>query len=188
MDNNNDVSPAPPLNAIDLLKQDHRKVEQLFEQYESAPDKRTKRQVAQTICTELEIHAKIEEQIFYPTSKAKAKEAKDPVNEGIVEHQGIKMLVKQISKMQASDEYFDSSVTVLKEYVKHHVKEEETEMFPKIESSRIDLDALGERLSDAKARLEKRGTGKPKAGSANRKKRAASSTSGRSRSGKGRAR
>lgn len=187
MDPNDDVSPTQPENAIDLLKQDHRKVEKLFEQYDAAQEKRTKRQVAQMICKELEVHAKIEEQIFYPTSKAKAKQAKDTVNEGIVEHQGIKMLVKQISKMQASDEYFDSSVTVLKEYVKHHVNEEETEMFPKIESSRIDLEALGERLSAAKARLERRGTGKPKA-SATRKKRVSSSKSARSRPAKGRAR
>jgi hemerythrin superfamily protein len=140
-------------NAIDLLKQDHRKVEALFDEYEEAKDKRVKLRIAQTICKELELHAKLEEQIFYPTSKAQAKDARDDVNEGIVEHKGIKMLVKQISAMTTGDELFDSSVTVLKEYVKHHVKEEESEMFPKIESSRVDLEALGERLQKAKQRM-----------------------------------
>jgi hemerythrin superfamily protein len=145
--------PSGEMDAIELLKADHRKVEALFEQYDAESSKSAKLRIAQKICKELDVHAKIEEKIFYPTSKAKAKEAEDDVNEGVVEHQGIKMLVKQISKMLASDEYFDSSVTVLKEYVKHHVKEEETEMFPKIQKSRVDLDALGERLAAAKARL-----------------------------------
>ncbi|TDU26392.1 hemerythrin HHE cation binding domain-containing protein [Panacagrimonas perspica] len=148
-----DQDTAVELDAIELLKADHRKVEALFDEYDAQSGKSAKLRIARKICEELDVHAKIEEKIFYPTSKAKAKEAKDDVNEGVVEHQGIKMLVKQISRMSASDEYFDSSVTVLKEYVKHHVKEEETEMFPKIQKSRVDLDALGERLAAAKARL-----------------------------------
>lgn len=140
-------------SAIDLLKTDHRKVEQLFEQFESTDDKRAKQRVAREICHELDIHAKIEERVFYPASKREADDAEDAVNEGIVEHQGIKMLVKKIAAMNPNDEYLDTSVKVLKEYVRHHVKEEETTMFPKIEASGLDLEALGRRLAQAKQRL-----------------------------------
>lgn len=145
---------SPPAgNAIDLLEQDHRKVEALFAECESTEDKRAKHRVALEICRELQIHAKIEERIFYPASKRQADEAEDEVNEGIVEHMGIKMLVKKISSMRPSDEFLETSVKVLKEYVRHHVKEEEQTMFPKIEKSGLDLDALGKRMAAAKQRL-----------------------------------
>lgn len=144
----------PAQDAVDLLKQDHRKVEALFDEFKSADDKRTRTRVARQICEELDTHAKIEEKIFYPKAKKDAKDAEDEVNEGIVEHEGIKRLVKMLSEMTASDEYFDSRMKVLEEYVKHHVKEEESSMFPKIEDSDIDLDALGERLQDAKDKLQ----------------------------------
>jgi hemerythrin superfamily protein len=144
----------PEQDAIDLLKQDHRKVEALFEEFKAAGDKRTQKSIARQICAELEVHAKIEEKLFYPTAKREADEAEDAVNEGIVEHEGIKRLVKQLSSMNASEELFESRMTVLEEYVKHHVKEEETSMFPKIVESDMDLRAMGAKLMAEKRKLQ----------------------------------
>lgn len=143
----------PEQDAIDLLKADHRTVEALFSEFEKA-DKRSKLRLAREICGELEIHAKIEETIFYPTAKKEAKDAEDAVNEGIVEHEGIKRLVKLIPTLTASDDFFESRMKVLKEYVSHHVKEEEKTMFPKIVESEVDLKALGEKLAKAKQRYQ----------------------------------
>ena len=144
----------PEQDAIDMLKRDHRKVEALFKQFKGADDKRSQKSLARQICTELEIHAKIEEKLFYPAAKKEADEAADEVNEGIVEHEGIKRLVKQLSTMNASEELFESRMTVLEEYVKHHVKEEESSMFPKIVESDLDLKAIGQRMIAEKRKLQ----------------------------------
>ena len=144
----------PEQDAIDLLKKDHRKVEGLFKEFRNADNGRAKRSLARDICTELAMHAKLEEKLFYPTAKREAPEASDDVNEGIVEHEGIKRLVKQIPEMSASDELFESRMTVLEEYVKHHVKEEESTMFPKVVESDVDLKALGRKLEGEKRRLK----------------------------------
>lgn len=144
----------PERDAIDLLRQDHRKVEALFKQFKNADNGRTKLSLARDICAELAVHAKIEEKLFYPTAKREAPDASDDVNEGIVEHEGIKRLVKQIPEMSANDEMFESRMTVLEEYVKHHVKEEESTMFPKIVESDVDLQALGRKLEAKKRRLK----------------------------------
>lgn len=145
----------PEQDAIDLLKQDHRKVEALFKEFKAAGDnKRMQKSIARQICAELDIHARIEEKLFYPAAKREADEAVDEVNEGIVEHEGIKRLVRQLSRMNASDELFESRMTVLEEYVRHHVKEEESSMFPKIVESDLDLKALAQRLFAQKRRLQ----------------------------------
>lgn len=144
----------PEQDAIDLLKQDHRKVEALFKEFRSADDKRTQQSLARQICAELDVHAKVEEKIFYTTAKRDAPESADDVNEGIVEHEGIKRLVKQLSTMAASDEMFESRMTVLEEYVKHHVKEEESAMFPKIVESNLDLKVLGKKIVNEKHKLQ----------------------------------
>lgn len=143
----------PEPDAIDLLKADHRTVEALFSEFENA-DKRSKLRIAKDICAELEVHAKIEETVFYPAAKKAAKNSGDLVNEGIVEHEGIKRLVKMIPTLTTADEFFESRVKVLKEYVSHHVKEEENKMFPKIIEGEIDLKDLGDKLVRAKDRLQ----------------------------------
>ncbi len=151
------LDPAP--DAISMLKDDHRKVEGLFKQYESADDKRSKGSIARQICEELDVHAKIEESVFYPAAKREVKEARDAINEGFVEHSAVKRLVKEIQAMAPTDEMFDAKVTVLIEFVKHHVREEENEMFPKITESDLDLKALGDRLAQAKERLQQKAAG-----------------------------
>ncbi|HUR40746.1 MAG TPA: hemerythrin domain-containing protein [Verrucomicrobiae bacterium] len=152
-DQNRNTSEAGD-NAIAMLKKDHRKVEALFSQCEETDDKRAKTRLVREICAELELHAKLEESLFYPAAKRQAEEAEDTVNEGIVEHTGIKRLVRELKDMTASEELFEAKFTVLQEYVKHHVKEEENEMFPKIEKSPMDLEELGARMAAAKTRLE----------------------------------
>lgn len=141
-------------DAISLLKNDHRKVESLFKQYESSDDKREKVKIAREICMELSVHDKLESKIFYPATKTTAKLAKEEINEGVVEHEAIRRLIREIPLMNGSDEFFESRVNVLIEYVKHHVKEEENSMFPLIIESRTDLKALGEQLTKAKKRYQ----------------------------------
>ena len=140
----------PTADAISLLKEDHRKVEDLFSQYEAASDKRRKSSIAQQTCIELALHAKIEESVFYPAAQREVPTAHDEVNEARVEHAGIKRLVAELQGMSGSDEMFDAKMTVLMEYVKHHVREEENELFPKVTESDLDLTALRQRLEAAK--------------------------------------
>ena len=144
----------PGEDAISLLKDDHRKVESLFKQFESSDNKRDKLKIAREICMELAVHDKLESKIFYPATKSTAKPAKDEINEGIVEHEAIRRLIREIPSMKATDEFFETRVGVLIEYVKHHVKEEEHSMFPKIVESKTDLKALGEQMTAAKERYQ----------------------------------
>lgn len=142
----------PRSNAITLLKEDHREVETLFAAYKEAKDARKKSGIVAKICEALEAHTKIEEKIFYPAVK-EHKDLADLVNEAVVEHAGAKKLIRELKNGSPSDELYDAKVTVLEEYIRHHVKEEETEMFPKVEETDIDLVDLGERMSTAKERI-----------------------------------
>jgi hemerythrin superfamily protein len=145
-------------DAIKLLTEDHKAVKALFKDYEKlAKDEdaedEDKLQIAQQICTELTVHAQIEEEIFYPAAREVLDEA-DLVDEADVEHASIKELVGQIeSSSPEEDDHFDARVKVLGEYVDHHVKEEEGELFPKLKKSELDLEALGEELASRKEAL-----------------------------------
>lgn len=142
-------------DAISLLKKDHRDVEKAFKQFEKLADGKiaAKKQLADDIAGELLKHMAIEEEIFYPAVKESIKNSEDVVNEGIVEHAGAKELIEQIQKMKGDEELFDSKVHVLSEQIAHHVEEEEKEMFPKVEKSSLDLDALGQEMAKRKAKL-----------------------------------
>ena len=116
--------PSPkPADAISLLKADHRKVEGLFEQFAKAKDNARKQKLAQEICTELTVHATIEEEIFYPACKEAVED--DLEHEAYVEHDGAKVLIAEIAQGNPDDEFYDAKVMVLSEMIKHHVKEEE---------------------------------------------------------------
>jgi hemerythrin-like domain-containing protein len=124
------------MNAITLLKQDHKTVKGLFRQFEEAGDKAHKRkgEIAEKTCEELEVHATIEEEIFYPAvMEAVSKEGKDLVREALEEHAVVKKLVEELQSMSAEDEQFEAKYTVLAESVKHHIEEEEGEMMPQAE-------------------------------------------------------
>ena len=109
-------------DAIALLKADHRKVEDLFEKFEKARDAPRKKALAQEICTELCVHATIEEEIFYPACKGKVEE--DLLQESYVEHDGAKVMIAELLASSPDDEFYDAKMTVLSEEIKHHVRAE----------------------------------------------------------------
>ena len=139
-------------NAIALLKADHEAVNQLFDEYEKSRSIPKKKSLVAEICTALSVHAQIEEEIFYPAVKAALKD-KLLVPEATVEHAGVKDLIAQIEGVEPDGEMYDAKVKVLSEYVKHHVKEEQSEMFPKAKASSLDMDELGARMLARKDEL-----------------------------------
>jgi hemerythrin superfamily protein len=144
-------------DAVDLLTDDHRKVEELFDEYESmkddAQDEEKEERVA-NICLELTIHATLEEELFYPAAReALEAEDSDMLDEAEVEHSMVKELIAQLSEMSATEPLYDAKVKVLSEYVKHHVQEEEGEIFPALRDSDLDLDALGGEIETRKQEL-----------------------------------
>ena len=138
-------------NAITLLRADHQRVTDLFETFEKSRSTAKKKAIAQEICNELTVHATIEEEIFYPAAKA-ALDDKEMVPEALVEHDGVKKLIVQIEGSEV-DEMFDARVKVLSELIKHHVKEEQTELFPAVKKTSLDLTALGAQLATRKTEL-----------------------------------
>jgi hypothetical protein len=141
-------------DAIALLKADHRKVEDLFERFESASGSARKQKIALEICMELTVHAKIEEEIFYPACEGKIEE--DLLKEAYVEHDGAKILIAEIEAGAPSDEFYDAKVKVLSEQIEHHVEEEEKRMegmFAQARKAGLDMDALGEQLAARKEEL-----------------------------------
>ena len=139
-------------DAIQLLRADHRKVQGLFDEFEKARGDDKKAELAREICAELKVHAQIEEEIFYPAAREAIKD-QDLLDEATVEHASAKDLIAQIEGMGPGDELFDAKVIVLGEYIKHHVKEEHNELFPKLKKTKLDLKALGEQLAERKEAL-----------------------------------
>lgn len=144
-------------DAIELLTNDHEQVKAMFEEYEdlAGDDSRgdEKLTLVQQICGELTVHAEIEEEILYPAARS-ALDDDDLVDEAIVEHGGIKDLIGELQAMEPLDDKYDAKVKVLQEYVEHHVKEEEDELFPKLKkASDFDQDDIGAQLADRKAEL-----------------------------------
>jgi hypothetical protein len=142
-------------DAIALLTEDHKKVKKLFRDFEKLKEdgeSGAKAGLVRQACLELTIHTQIEEEIFYPAA-AGALDEQDMLNEAEVEHASAKELIAQLQDMQPSDELFDAKFIVLGEYVKHHIKEEEGEMFPQLEKSELDLEELGTQLEQRKQEL-----------------------------------
>jgi len=142
------------MSAIDLLEQDHREVESYFDEFEDLDDEAAKEELAQKICMALTVHAQIEEEIFYPQAR-KATKDDDLLDEAIVEHAGAKKLIAEIEEMEPGEELFDAKVKVLGEMIRHHVEEEEQELFPEVEDSGMDLQAVGAQMAKRKAELMK---------------------------------
>jgi hemerythrin superfamily protein len=143
---------SAPQDAVQLLRADHRKVQGLFDQFGKARGEDRKEALAREICTELKVHAQIEEEIFYPAAREALRE-QDLIDEATVEHASAKELIAQIEGMGPGDELFDAKVTVLGEYIKHHVKEEHNELFPKLKKTKIDLKEIGRQLAERKGDL-----------------------------------
>ena len=145
-------------DAVALIKADHRKVEQLFREFEEAGDRayRTKQELVSQIVLELEVHATIEEESYYPAVEAKAKkDGKELVAEAVEEHHVVKVLLGELAGMSAEDDAFDAKVTVLMENVRHHVEEEESELLPQSEDvlGEDELARLGEEMAVRKRQL-----------------------------------
>jgi hemerythrin superfamily protein len=156
MTTNKTASPAAK-DAIALLKADHEAVSQLFAEFEKTRSIPNKKALVTEICTALSVHAQIEEEIFYPAVKA-ALTDKLLVPEATVEHAGVKDLIAQLEGIEPDGEMYDAKVKVLSEYVKHHVKEEQTEMFPKAMASSLDMVELGARMAARKEELKAKAT------------------------------
>lgn len=143
---------AKPKDAIALLKADHKAVDALFADFAKTKSAAKKKALVQKICTELTVHAQIEEEIFYPAVKAALKDKK-LIPEAVVEQATMKALIGQLEGAEPDGEMYDAKVMVLCEYVKHHVKEEHSEMFPKAKATRLDMVALGFELTTRKQAL-----------------------------------
>ncbi len=149
-------------DAIAVLTEDHKKVKKMFKDFEKlkkgdGSDDR-KEQLVQQICTELTIHAQVEEEIFYPAVR-EAIDDDDLMDEADVEHASCKELIAQLEAMSAGDDHYDAKVTVLGEFIDHHVKEEQDEMFPKVRKAKVDTAGLGAQIMQRKQQLQKGGGG-----------------------------
>lgn len=148
---------ASDSDAIELLKADHKAVRELFSEYEALAkddaDESEKQALAAQICAELTVHAQIEEELFYPALR-EAIEEQDLIDEAEVEHSTARDLIAQIEGMEPDEELFDAKVTVLGEYVNHHVEEEEKEMFKLAKKSGLDLAGLGAALAERRDELK----------------------------------
>jgi hypothetical protein len=151
-DANAEPDTAKPVDAIKLLKGDHKEVKAYFKEYAGLEDDTDKQALADKICLALTVHAQIEEEIYYPATR-EAIDDDDLLEEAEVEHASAKQLIAEIQAMKAGDRLFDAKVTVLGEYIDHHVAEEEDEMFPESRDSDLNLKALGAQLAERKAEL-----------------------------------
>lgn len=155
------MATTQPKDACDLLDDDHKAVKKMFKDYAELvvsqgstkkPALDQKRELANKICFELTVHTTLEEEIFYPPVR-KAIKDDSLMNEAEVEHEGAKNLIAQIQNLDPADAMFDARVTVLGEYVDHHVKEERTEMFPKARASKVDLVKMRDALQVRRVEL-----------------------------------
>lgn len=141
-----------PQDAIAMLKADHEEVDQLFAEYEKARSTSSKKALIAEICTALTVHIQLEEELFYPAVKSALKD-KLLVPEAMVEHASVKDLIAQLEGVEPTGDMVEAKLKVLSEYVKHHVEEEHTDMFPQAKASSIDMVALGAQMAERKDEL-----------------------------------
>ena len=145
---------AKTQSALELLSEDHRKVEALFEKFENARGAAAQQKIVHQICDELTVHTMIEEEILYPALRGHIED--DMLDEAFVEHDGAKLLVCALRDAEPDEDFYKAKVTVLQEQIEHHVKEEEKQrdsLFAQARKSDVDLDALGEQMTARKAEL-----------------------------------
>lgn len=149
------------MNAVELLKTDHRKVQEFFDQVKATENEKQHKQLYKKIKTELETHTYIEEKVLYPALK-KREQFKDMVLEALEEHLQVKTLIRNMDRLAEGNERFDAKLKVLIDNVEHHVEEEEEELFPKVESefSETELEELGLQLEAAKKEFNKKSRAK----------------------------
>ena len=145
-------------DAIDILLEDHKKVQQMFKDFEKLDREDTEscEEIVTQACTELKVHSALEKELFYPAVRDQVEKAEDEdlLNEAEVEHQTVDQLIETLEGMDAGDPMYSAHFTVLSEYVQHHVQEEEKEMFPRVKKLKgLDLEALGEEMMGRKEEL-----------------------------------
>ncbi|MBA2252086.1 MAG: hemerythrin domain-containing protein [Nitrospirales bacterium] len=138
-------------NVVELLRKDHEKVKMLFREFESAEEAEQKMKILQQAISELEVHASAEEKIFYPAVRKDSPDAAPNLDESLEEHHVMKFLLGELRDMSPGDELFDAKFTVLAENVKHHIKEEESELFARARTGDLNLNELGKKLLAAKS-------------------------------------
>lgn len=139
------------MDAIEMLREDHRKVKDLFERFEQAEDNAAKKQICAEALAELRVHTALEEELFYPAVR-RVVEDEEEVDEAEEEHHVAKLLISELEDMGLGDDHFDAKFKVLAESVKHHIEEEESEMIPEAEGGLDTLD-LGEKMAERKEEL-----------------------------------
>ena len=147
-------SRAETPDALALLKADHASVKKSFKDFEKMDHEDTDaiKEFVQAVCNELKVHTTIEEEIFYPAVRRKIDD-EDLMNEALVEHASAKDLIRQLEKMEAEDPLFVATFKVLAEYVTHHIKEEEGEIFPGTKRLKLDLEALARQMMERREEL-----------------------------------
>jgi hemerythrin superfamily protein len=145
-------------DAVDMLLEDHKKANKMFKEFEKLDreDTEARQELVSTACTELKVHSMLEKELFYPAvrDQIEKEEDEDLLNEAEVEHQTVDQLIETLEGMDPDDAMYSAHFTVLAEYVKHHVQEEEKEMFPRVKKLKgLDLKALGEEMMGRKQEL-----------------------------------
>jgi hypothetical protein len=138
-------------DAVSLLKADHKKVKALFTQFESAEGRREKKKIVAEALLELKLHAAIEEEIFYAAVRRTV--GKEVMNEADEEHHVAKVLIAELENMDGSESHYNAKFTVLAENVRHHIKEEESEMLPKAQTMKLNFEKLGAQMAERKQQL-----------------------------------
>jgi hemerythrin superfamily protein len=144
------------MDAIELLMQDHKKVQKVFKEFEKSKDElgeAEKSEMVRQCCMDLKIHTQLEEEIFYPAAR-EAIEDEELLDEAEVEHASAKQLIDELESMEPGEELYDARFTVLGEYVNHHIKEEEHSLFPEVKKAKLDLDELGQQMLQMKQKLQ----------------------------------
>lgn len=146
------VSKKAEKTVLDMLAEDHKKVKKMFDQFEKIKEDDAKQMLIEKCCSELTVHAQLEEELFYPALRDRIDDL-DLIDEAEVEHATAKQLISELSSMQPGDALYEAKFTVLGEYVKHHIEEEEKEIFAKAKKSGLDLEAMAEEAKERKAQL-----------------------------------
>ena len=143
------------LNALQVLMEDHdyvKKSYRAFQKLDPEEDREEMQALVKQVCEALKVHVRIEEEVFYPALRRALKD-KDLIDEAEVEHESAKILIRRLARMKPRDPKYAATFTVLCEYIEHHVKEEENEMFPKVRRARLNLEGLGKKLMARKIAL-----------------------------------
>jgi hemerythrin superfamily protein len=166
-------------SATQIIRQDHKKVEGLFNKFEQTQGADAKRRLAENAMAELEVHAALEEEIFYPAVEREVESAASMISEAREEHQTVKQLIAELKGMEETDEEFESQFSELVENVQHHVEEEENEMLPKVEESSLDLNSLGDQMSKRRQALQSGGATKKRTNATTSRKSTGGKSTGR---------